>query len=312
MPPIETRIICKTLQALAALAFVLFNAQSVVAQQWQVGQVPVENSVPQYRPRSAPSSSPNTNAGALPLDFFNDTGSSVLPQVKPAVQEPASLRPALPEPNKAPQVLPPPKKVQTQVLKPKASTPKAEPAKKVAQPKPAAKKKTSKEKASKKELAKGKGKGKDKKKAKAKKQPVLNNEIYHDQSLYPIDPRKPNWPCAGGNCHQQGCQCQSCLALGNQGKPYRDRALGGCQCDSRKPTKHPNFSVHWPRPFSAKLDARHPEAANARYAACQPKRIVDVFDGLSTFKLSDYKRTDNGYSGPGSDPYGCVGESKLR
>ena len=202
-------------------------------------------------------------------------------------------------------VLASPSTLQPELLDPQVTAPRQkpvmiEPARTVTTPKPIAKKKASTKKVA-----------KTKQKVKPKPEPVLNNEIYRDQSVYPIDPRKPNWPCGGGNC-QQGCRCQSCLALGNQGRPFHEKALGGCKCDTRKPTKHPNFSVHWPRPFSAKLDARHPEAANARYAACQPKRIVDVFDGLSTFKLSKYKRTDNGYCGPGSDPYGCLGESKLR
>jgi hypothetical protein len=53
-----------------------------------------------------------------------------------------------------------------------------------------------------------------------------------------------------------------------------------------------------------------PEKAAARYAPCQKKRCVDMFDSLATFKLINYHRTDNGYCGCGSDPYGCLGESK--
>ena len=290
MPTLIMRAIRKSLLMLCAMAFVLTYTHSVIAQQWPVGQTPVENAVPQYRPNSVPQNSPTIQPDALPLNFFGDDGSSVVPEVEPPVaqrpvieplrpqqpmvQEPSALRPTLSQPIELQHSFRKPKTVQTVNRKPveKATT---------------------------------------KEKQKAKQQPVLNNEIYRDQSLYPIDPRKPNWPCGGGNC-KQGCQCKSCLALGNGGRPYHEKALGGCKCDSCKPNKHPNFSVHWPRPFSAKLDAHHPEAAAARYAACQPKRIVDIFDGLSTFKLSGYKRTDNGYCGPGADPYGCVGESKMR
>ena len=308
MPKFEMRFVNKTLQAVVLSVFVLLSVQSAMAQQWPVGQVPVENAVPQYRPQSVPTNTPSTQPRALPLNFFNDAGPSVPPPTKPrpielpVVTSPRSLQPA--------------KDLQTQLPKPAMSVPRVTtppvgpiaitPAKKIPRISPATNK-AAKKKVSDKKVAKAK----DKKKVKPEPQPVLNNDIYRDQSLYPIDPRKPNWPCGGGNC-QQGCQCQRCLTLGNQGRPYHEKALGGCKCDSCKPNKHPNFSVHWPRPFSAKLDAHHPEAANARYAACQPKRIVDVFDGLSTFKLSNYKRTDNGYCGPGADPYGCVGESKLR
>lgn len=70
------------------------------------------------------------------------------------------------------------------------------------------------------------------------------------------------------------------------------------------------FSVYWPRPFSAKLDDRFPAKASERYQPCQKDRIVDVFDKLESFKLIDYQRRDNGYVGPDSDPYGCLGENR--
>jgi hypothetical protein len=35
-----------------------------------------------------------------------------------------------------------------------------------------------------------------------------------------------------------------------------------------------------------------------------------VFDSLASLKLVPYQRKDNGYCGPGSDPYGCLGESR--
>lgn len=130
--------------------------------------------------------------------------------------------------------------------------------------------------------------------------------IYRDRSPYPIDPRKPVSPCT------QGCGCERCRLLGNAGRPYRETPDGGCLCNKRQPPRKSDFSVYWPRPFSARLDERHPEKAAARYSACPKKRIVDIFDPLSTFKLSGYQRTDNGYCGVGADPYGCLGESKLQ
>jgi hypothetical protein len=145
---------------------------------------------------------------------------------------------------------------------------------------------------------------------KRKPAPVVDYSIYRDLSQYPIDHRKPCFSCGQG---KPDCECGCGLKLpGNKGRPYRDTEPGGCECDSCRPWHHPNFSVHWPRPFSARLDERNPAAASARYEPCQGKRIVDIFDPLATFKLSKYQRQDNGYCGPGADRFGCLGESKLR
>ena len=141
--------------------------------------------------------------------------------------------------------------------------------------------------------------------AKKKRTPVVDYSIYRDYSAYPIDPRKPCSPCTGG----PQCRCGRCRGLGNHGKPYQERELGGCECGKQKfPRRHPQFSVYWPRPFSAKLDERNPQSAAARYSGCQPKRCVDAFDHLIDFRLVNYQRTDNGYCGPELDPYGCLGE----
>lgn len=134
---------------------------------------------------------------------------------------------------------------------------------------------------------------------------LIDYALQRDFSRYPIDPRKPCPACSLG-----ATQCR-CRLLGNQGHPFLEKEPGGCQCDSHRPAKSPSFSVHWPRPFSALLDEHHPERAAARYANCQPKRVVDVFDSLSTFKLVNYKRSDTGYCGPGADRFGCLGESKV-
>jgi hypothetical protein len=91
-----------------------------------------------------------------------------------------------------------------------------------------------------------------------------------------------------------------------------DKEPGGCLCGKKKQPKHPQFSVYWPRPFSACLDNQFPEKAAQRYEPCQKKRYVDVFDSLENFKLIKYERKDNGYCGRDADPYGCLGESRYR
>lgn len=151
---------------------------------------------------------------------------------------------------------------------------------------------------------------KSKKKAIAgPREPTLNYNIYRDQSAYPLDPRKPNNPCT----QTQNCGCAGCLASrpGVNGRPYQPREPGGYACGKNCPNKRPQFSVYWPRPFSAKRDERDPASAAARYSGCQQKKLTDCFDRLVNFRLIDYQRTDNGYCGPGSDPYGCLGESKV-
>ena len=128
----------------------------------------------------------------------------------------------------------------------------------------------------------------------------VDYSIYRDMNSYPIDPRKPCNKC------QQPCQSGQCL-LGNGGRPYQEREPGGCQCGSKHPCKRPNVSVYWPRPLSAK------QAMNPK-GECRRRKLeafVDRFDPLAKVKLVNYQRKDNGYCGPGSDPYGCLGESKI-
>jgi len=151
---------------------------------------------------------------------------------------------------------------------------------------------------------------KKKKSVPAPRQPVVNYDVYRDRSAWPIDPRKPINPCT-----QAKCQCSICASAkpkpGLHGRPYQPQEPGGCDCGKRCPSKHPQFSAYWPRPFSAKLDERNPERAAARYAGCQKPKPNDVFDRFANFRLIDYQRTDNGYCGRESDPYGCLGESKV-
>ena len=99
MTPLKMRITRQTFQTFMALAFLLLGVQSVMAQQWPVGQAPVENAVPQYRPQSVPTNPPITQPSALPLDYFNGTDAPNLPQtqriIDPVLRQPRSRRPAV-------------------------------------------------------------------------------------------------------------------------------------------------------------------------------------------------------------------------
>lgn len=153
---------------------------------------------------------------------------------------------------------------------------------------------------------------KAKQEAKAKKtaqsHPVIDYAIYRDRSQFPIDPRKPCSTCLRSvtNC-QCGINHGQC-GPGNHGRPHQDREAGGYSCGKNCPDKRPMFSVYWPRPFSAKHTPGHPDRCNCDQCAT---RVNDWFDHLIDFKLIDYQRKDNGYCGPGADPYGCLGESKY-
>lgn len=135
----------------------------------------------------------------------------------------------------------------------------------------------------------------------------LDYSVYRDRNPYPIDYRKP--------CHTCGRPIGTESRFGhwgNNGRPYQELEPGGCLCSKNHAPNHPKFSIYWPRPFSAMIDDHHPNSAAERYLPGPKDKIVDVFNSLSTFKLSGYKRTDNGYCGPGSDPFGCLSESKQR
>jgi hypothetical protein len=138
---------------------------------------------------------------------------------------------------------------------------------------------------------------------------AMDRSIYRDRDPLPVDPRKPCNPCVRPEKTLPRCCCD---LPGLRGRPYMDKEPGGCLCGKKKQPKHPQFSVDWPRPFSACLDDHFPGKAAQRYEPCQKKRCLDVFDSLETFKLINYQRKDNGYCGRGSDPYGCLGESRYR
>ncbi len=133
-------------------------------------------------------------------------------------------------------------------------------------------------------------------------QPVLNQAPFRDYQSLPIDPRKPCPQCLDPQTNNR------CRLTGHGGRPYQEKQYGGCQCDQRRPGKHPDFSVHWPRPFSVKLDQC--DCATCRGNSTVP-RAIDRLDRLADFKLIDYQRTDNGYCGPNADRFGCLGESRY-
>lgn len=257
---------------LFSLAIVLVSGEnnSAWGQNWQVNQSPVV-SVPQYVPRY-PLTEPikPVSVPTTPTDMTVIKKSPVAPQPTPKVM---------------PKVTPKPK----------------------AKPKP---------KTVKKSVSSKNGKDKAKKKPKTPPHYGVDYTIYRDQNIHPIDPRKPNnvcvRPCGNPGCGSCARRCRGCSEglPGVGGRPYMEHEPGGCTCQKKHPTKHPQFNLHWPRPFSARLDERFPNHAAERYQPCQKERVVDIFNHLSTFKLSKYKRSDSGYSGIGSDPYGCLGESK--
>ncbi len=146
--------------------------------------------------------------------------------------------------------------------------------------------------------------------AKHRKEPPqpygLDFSQFRDHNRYPIDPRKPCNTCV------RPPQVQPVTKLdlpGLYGRPHMDDEPGGCRCGKKSCPKCSDRSIYWPLPGSARMDARNPQRAMEREQHCR-KRINDLFDPLVDFKLIDYKRKDNGYCGPGSDPYGCLGESR--
>lgn len=151
---------------------------------------------------------------------------------------------------------------------------------------------------------------KPKQKKIASRQPEIDYAIYRDQSPLPIDPRKPNNPCTkSGNC-----QCGACLSTrtGLHGRPYHPQEPGGYRCGKNCPSKRPEFSAYWPRPLSVRREEHRAGSACQCRQCGGEKKVNDLFDGLANFRLLDYQRTDNGYCGPESDPYGCLGESKQQ
>ena len=309
---------------------------TAVAAQWPVNAGPVHQAVPQYRARyplhtlSKPKPATQTELKFQRVEPIADSIISkpielANPQPAPTnFRPPTQPNPAAMQPSFSPKPL---ETVEQSTAAPLNRYPSSESASAnspppIRQPKHKSSLKD-KQAATKKSIAK-------KSKAKTKKPapPAVTYDIFRDRNPLPIDPRKPNGICTTPNragscgCGQgcgQTCGCgtkcrcgHGCEAPGLHGKPYQEREPGGCRCGDKKFAKClPMFSQYWPRPFSAKLDEHFPDQAAARYSPCQKKRIVDVFDKFADFRLIDYQRTDNGYCGEDSDPYGCLGESRI-
>ena len=67
----------------------------------------------------------------------------------------------------------------------------------------------------------------------------VNWEIYRDRNPHPIDPRKPCNNCTHPHGTQPRCNCN---LPGVNGRSYIEREPGGCQCDQKNPSKHPEFT----------------------------------------------------------------------
>ena len=312
------------LNALTVICVALANASPAEAVQWPVNSGPIHQSVPQYRGRyplhdlATPKSSPQPVLKFKHVDPTAPVVNKPIELVDPAPAQPnvvilPTLEPVATQPlllSRPAEAADPPRTTSPirhpagdfSTVKPAPTEPAPKPKSISTAPKLPPKKANAKKTAAKKKAAK-------------KKQPAppaISYDIYRDRNPLPIDPRKRCGICTHPNSNG-GCGCgRGCDVLGNKGRPYQEREPGGCRCGDKKCGKHsPAFSVYWPRPFSAKLDEHFPEQAEDRYRPYQKKRIVDVFDKLTDFKLIDYQRTDNGYCGEDSDPYGCLGESRM-
>lgn len=144
----------------------------------------------------------------------------------------------------------------------------------------------------------------------------VNWEVYRECDKYPVDPRKPCNDCV----NPAQIRKTKIKAMGYRGRPHMDREPGACDCGKSKckkcslRKKKNMFNLHWPRPFSAKLDEKSPKRASARYSPCQKPKCRDKFDKLENFKIINYVRRDNGYCGDrwgrNKELYGCLGESR--
>ena len=141
---------------------------------------------------------------------------------------------------------------------------------------------------------------------------IVNYDIYRDRSPLPVDPRKPCNECV---TRQDDCckKCRLSAMTGFQGRPFRDREPGGCQCGKccTRKKKRPRFSVYWPAVFNAFAEERHPEREACRAANLNYFRINNLFDRVAGFELCGYERCDNGHTGRTRDRYGCLGESRY-
>lgn len=281
-----------------AFACVFFNMGSTAeAIQWPVNGGPVHQAVPQYR-TSYPlfDSQPKESKTPIVQREVRQAPESILANPKmPSQRKSAATPEPLPDPRPVPRKEARPSNPAT--VAPNASGAKQPSRYQLNQPAKPAEKRLAKKPAAKK---------------KKPNPPAISYDIYRDRNPLPIDPRKPCGICTNP-ADPSGCGCGPLVdAPGLHGKPFQEREPGACRCGDKKCGKcKPMFSLYWPRSFSAKLDEHFPAKAAARYSPCQKKRLVDAFDKFADFKLIDYHRKDNGYSGEDSDPYGCLGENRM-
>ncbi len=141
---------------------------------------------------------------------------------------------------------------------------------------------------------------------------VVRYDIFRDRNPFPIDPRKPCPVCTKRENHH-GKQFKTLDRIyGFQGRPYREVEPGACLCGKKKQKfKHLNTNVYWPSLFAGLPEAFAPKRAANRAVNLNRFRPLDFYDRLGGFEVSSYQRRDNGYCGPGRDPYGCLGESRT-
>lgn len=142
---------------------------------------------------------------------------------------------------------------------------------------------------------------------KAQKAQNPHVDITFDYNMYPLDPRKPCSNCIRPNDRKAIPRVD---LPGLRGRPNMDPQMGGCMCGQKKETKRSMISWNWPQPFSAIREDKRPGFSGWLEDPCRP-RVTSVFDKLGDVKLSNYQRKDNGYTGAGRDPYGCLGESRA-
>ena len=139
---------------------------------------------------------------------------------------------------------------------------------------------------------------------------VVKYDIYRDRTPYPIDPRKPCHICTQRKSNSKFAALHSRI-YGFQGRPYQEKEPGGCLCGKKKQKfKRSNLNVYWPTFAAGVPEEYFPVRSAAKASNYDRFRLVDIFDHLGGWELSPYERRDNGYCGPGRDPYGCLGESR--
>lgn len=117
-------------------------------------------------------------------------------------------------------------------------------------------------------------------------------------------------PLRDSLCQQCDRELPRLNVNGWRGKPWRDGDLGGCKCGSKCGFTNYNFSTSWPSPFSVLLDFGSCGDQRRSTVDTRNGRLRDKLDLLAGIRLVGPIRSDNGYCGPGCDPYGYLGKSQ--